>query len=449
MAKANTKAKQVPVFTHEGAKAIRVGAEEELRRSVMACFLWEDTFYENGENVADRIKRLTQEIPVDKAIEIAKDARTNGNLRHVPLWMLTAMVENQYPDADDRLKVGRAIPEVIQRADEMGEFISLYWKDGKKPLTKQMKIGLANAFKKFNEYQLAKYDSDARALKIRDVMFLTHPRPDNEEQADLFKRVANRELKTPDTWEAQLSGGADKKETFERLMEEGKLGVLAFLRNLRNMQQSGVSRSAVVAYSEKVKLERALPFRFISAARAVPAWSDVIEAMMLRALKEHDKLAGKTAIIVDNSGSMHGTPISRKSDLDRADAASALAVIIRELCEESVVIGYGSDAKVVPSHYRGMALIEQIRNGPGGGTDTRRAIALAQSQGYDRIIVITDEQSSTNIQAPNVPTHKAYFINVATYQHGIGYRQWTHIDGFSESTIKFIRENERLATLND
>jgi 60 kDa SS-A/Ro ribonucleoprotein len=445
--KTNTKAKPVPVYTHEGAKAVRLSAVEELRRSVMACFLWEGTFYESGEDIANRITRLTQEVPVDAAIEIATDARTKGNLRHVPLWMLTAMIQSKYPNSEDRLKVGKAIPEIVQRADEMGELIGMYWKDGKKPLTKQMKIGLANAFKKFNEYQLAKYDSDARALKIRDVMFLAHPKPDNEEQVALFKKVANKELKTPDTWETQLSGGADKNETFTRLMEENKLGVLAFLRNLRNMEQAGVSKTLATEYSKRVKTDRALPFRFISAARAVPAWSDMIQDMMLRALSEHEKLVGKTAIIVDNSGSMHGTKISTKSDLDRADAACALAVIIRELCEESLVIGYGTSAAVVPSHYRGLSLIEQIRRGPGGGTDTYGAIQLAKAQGYDRIIVITDEQSSTAVEKPSVARHKAYFINVATYQNGVGYRTWTHIDGFSESTVTFIRENERLASV--
>jgi hypothetical protein len=39
-------------------------------------------------------------------------------------------------------------------------------------------------------------------------------------------------------------------------------------------------------------------------------------------------------------------------------------------------------------------------------------------------------------------TDKAYFINVAVYQHGVGYGDWTNISGFSENTIKYIAATE-------
>lgn len=35
-------------------------------------------------------------------------------------------------------------------------------------------------------------------------------------------------------------------------------------------------------------------------------------------------------------------------------------------------------------------------------------------------------------------------INVATYQHGVGYHDWVHIDGFSESVVTFIQQLEAL-----
>ena len=36
-----------------------------------------------------------------------------------------------------------------------------------------------------------------------------------------------------------------------------------------------------------------------------------------------------------------------------------------------------------------------------------------------------------------------YVINVASYRNGIGYGTWTHIDGWSESVVEYIRELER------
>jgi hypothetical protein len=259
----------------------------------------------------------------------------------------------------------------------------------------------------------------------------------------VFHRIANKELQTPDTWEVALSGGKDKKSTFERLMNENKLGALAFLRNLRNMKESGVDDRLVMQYSVQINLERVLPFRFIAAANAVPAWESLIEGMMLRCLEGGDKLSGKTVICVDNSGSMYGTKISAKSELDRADAACALAILIRETCEFPCIIGFGTDAKVIPAR-RGFALRDAIKKGCGGGTDTAKALNLAASEKYDRIIVLTDEQSNTKIPKP-IAGSKAYFINVANYKNGISYsKEWLHIDGWSEAVIDYIKEYEQM-----
>ena len=43
----------------------------------------------------------------------------------------------------------------------------------------------------------------------------------------------------------------------------------------------------------------------------------------------------------------------------------------------------------------------------------------------------------------NNSKNKGYMINVASYRNGVGYGKWTHIDGFSESIIDYIREYEK------
>jgi hypothetical protein len=247
-------------------------------------------------------------------------------------------------------------------------------------------------------------------------------------------------LESPDTWEVALSAGANKKETFERLIGEKKLGALALLRNLRNMKEAGVSAATVFGALAEMKTDRVLPFRFIAAANHVPQWESAIEKVMLRMLADAEKLPGKTALVIDNSGSMYGTPISKKSEIDRSDAACALAILAREICEDVVVVGFGTDAKVAPPRH-GFALRDAIKKGPGGGTNTQTAIQLAATEGYDRIIIVTDEQSHQSIRNPLTGT-KAYVINVAAYQNGIGYGEWVHIDGFSESVLEFIRALE-------
>jgi hypothetical protein len=43
------------VRTYEGAPARLISAEMQLRRSVLACLLWETRFYEDGVEIAFRI----------------------------------------------------------------------------------------------------------------------------------------------------------------------------------------------------------------------------------------------------------------------------------------------------------------------------------------------------------------------------------------------------------
>ena len=72
------------------------------------------------------------------------------------------------------------------------------------------------------------------------MLFLCHAKPKDEAQAALWKKLVENTLESPDTWEVALSAGKDKRENFERLLREGKLGGLAVLRNLRPMPASGV-----------------------------------------------------------------------------------------------------------------------------------------------------------------------------------------------------------------
>ena len=438
MATLNKVVKSAPVFTHEGARAKKITLQKELERTVMACMLWEDSFYEEGEAVADRIKRLVHALPGHVTSALAVKARTEMKLRHVPLLMTRELA--RHPKVSERQYVADTLAQVIQRPDELSEYLAIYWKDGKEPLSSQSKRGLAQAFVKFDEYALAKYNRDG-AVKLRDVLFLSHAKPENKKQEKLFKKVVNNELKTPDTWEVALSGGADKGETFERLIREEKLGALALLRNLRNMEQSGVAKKLIREALKKIDVSRVLPFRFISAAKYAPDLEPELEQAMFKALEKMPKLKGKTILLVDNSGSMYGAPVSAKSEIDRSDAACALAILLREVCEDVEVLSFSDSPKLVPAR-RGFALREAIKSATShGSTNTETAKKLADARGYDRIIIVTDEQSHETITTPN---GKGYVINVANYQNGLGYGKWIHLDGWSESVVNWIQayENE-------
>lgn len=434
MSSINRRIRVDTVTNHNGAKVPVSNTEKQLRRLVMGNMLFENQFYMDGQDTATLIKELVAKADPKSTQALAIEARSKFNLRHVPLILTRELARKGNLPA-------QVLTDVIQRPDELGEFVSLYWADKKQPLSNQVKKGLANAFHKFNEYSLAKWNKNSAAVKLRDVMFLTHVKPKTAEQAELFKRIAEDTLETPDTWEVALSSGADKRGTFMRLMEESKLGALAFLRNLRNMCSAGVDEGMIRAYANKVDVSRVLPFRFIAAARIVPQFEDMLEQMMFRALAEMPKLKGKTVVVVDVSGSMFGVPISAKSDLDRFDAAAALAVLCRELCEEVEIYSFSNSAvRVAPR--RGFALVEAIRSSQyHGGTNLGVSMSVIDANTkYDRCIVFTDEQSSDR---PRSPKGKGYIINVSSYQNGINHKDWLEINGFSEAVFSYIQEYEK------
>jgi len=421
--------------THEAAPARNISVELQLRRSVLACLLWENQFYEDGVEIAGRIAELVPKVGAEKVAALAIEARERMKLRHAPLVLVREMARHQ----THRALVSEALARVIHRADEMAEFVALYWKDGRVPLSGQVKKGLAAAFPKFDEYQLAKYDRGG-PIKLRDVLFLCHAKPRDQAQSEVWKKLASGSLSTPDTWEVALSSGAGKREAWERLLRQQKLGALALLRNLRNMREAGVDEALVLAALSAMNTARVLPFRFLAAARHAPKWEQALEQAMLKCVSETEKLPGKTIVLVDVSGSMTA-PLSRRSEMQRTDTAYGLAVLLREIAEKAAVYSFSDNLVEVPAR-RGFALRDAIdASQRHNSTQLGQAVdTLNRREKCDRLIVITDEQSHDRVPAPSA---KGYLINVGSYKNGVGYGKWTHIDGWSEAVIEYIRALEQ------
>ena len=420
------------IKTHEGAPAKRISSELQLRRSVLACLLWENQFYEDGVEIAGRIQELVPKVEASKVATLAVEAREKMKLRHAPLLLVREMARHP----SHRALVAQTLARVIQRADELSEFLAIYWMNGKVPLSAQVKKGLAAAFGKFDAYALAKYDRGG-PIRLRDVLFLSHAKPADEAQALLWKKLIDGQLSSPDTWEVALSSGADKRSAWERLISERKLGALALLRNLRNMKEAGVSEKLVLEAIRSMKTDRVLPFRFIAAARYNPRWEPALEAAMTDCVSGQEKIPGKTVLLIDVSGSMTAA-LSQRSEMLRTDAAYGLAILLREICAEVSVYSF-SDRLVEIAPRRGFALRDAINASQRhNGTYLGKALSKIK-ESYDRIIVITDEQAHDSV--PNPKGH-GYMINVASNKNGVGYGAWTHIDGWSEAVIDYIRSFE-------
>lgn len=466
----NTKSKTPKIHTAEGAVAVPTSTYNQLRRSVMACLLWEDAFYEEGEGIHERIAKLATQVTPSQLAKVAIEARNEQHIRHASLLLAAIMAKNVQGS-----RVSETIQAVVQRADELTEFLAIYAKvngidptkkpnDLNKRLSNQVRKGLALAFTKFDAYQLAKYDR-AGAISLKSAMFLVHPKPVDGAMDAMWKQLVNGTLAVPDTWEVAISAAKGDKERvrseWERLISiPGRLGDMAFIRNLRNMEQAGVDKSLIRMSFEGRHWRRVLPFRFLAAAEHAPWAEQWLDAAMVSSLENGPGIPGHTTIVMDVSGSM-GDALSRKSKMTRAEAAAALVGMLTAASEDSSVwLTAGSDStrihktELVASR-TGAAMRDLIRlkaGQLGGGgiflTPCLRHIENEAKTATDRIVVITDEQDCA-IADKDKPSlakpfgKRNYLLNVSVEKNGIGYGSgWTHIDGWSENVIRFIRDNE-------
>src|SRR5262245_16342092 len=105
--------KNARAFTHEGAPTVPATVVQQLRRAVMACMLFEATFYESGNRHAERVAELCKQVSFADLAQAAIDAREQFKLRHAPLLLVREAIRHHRGR-----QVGDLIERVIQRPDE-------------------------------------------------------------------------------------------------------------------------------------------------------------------------------------------------------------------------------------------------------------------------------------------------------------------------------------------
>lgn len=427
--------KKEKTYTYEGGKGRKFSPEQELRRSVVNCLLFEKEFYEDGESIFKRILNTSKKVDKTKVAELAREARHEFGIRHAPLVLLLDLIRRGGHG------VAGVIADVISRADEPGELLALYWRDGKKPLSAQMKKGLAETFHKFDEYQFAKYTSSKAAIKPRDVMFLTHPKPITPEEEELFRKIADNELSVPDTWEVRLSSGENKKNVFEDLLSRNKLGALALIRNLRNMEEVGVDEDLIVEALQRAgRAKGILPFQWARAYSNTKHFKREINKTFQENMHNEEAFKGNTVILVDVSGSMFGW------DTKRYEYAATFAAAFNG---NKRVFAFSDEVKEVTKYLNSLSLITHIPNViEPGGTQMWKAVrevkTLTKDWNVDRVIIVTDEQVFWDEEEPGFGKYN-YIVNVAPYKVGVSTDDsWTRVDGVSLNIFKWMHEYEKL-----
>ena len=449
------------IANYENAIAFPLTAEYELYTAVVTTSL-NATFYEKDTARLERIKALIQNSNPVFVAKLAVYARNEMHMRSVPLVLVVELAKIYSGDS----LISKMIVSVIQRADEITELLAYYQmandRNGVKKLnrlSKQIQKGLAVSFNKFDEYQFAKYNRDG-AVKLKDALFLIHPKAKDEAQQKLFYKIANDTLQTPYTWETELSklgqlkyaNEAEKQKAstqkWEDLIESNKIGYMALMRNLRNILEANVSGFHVMKVCDYLSNEKAvisskqLPFRFLAAYRELKELKLKYTSMVLDALEDAVMISAKnikgfdvnTSVVIacDVSGSMQKS-ISPRSKVMLYDIGLMLGMLIQSRSKNVVIGMFGDRWKIINMPKRSvLANVNEYYKREGEvGYATNGYLVLEdlirRKEITDKVMLFTDTQMWNSNQGNNTfagswnrykkiaPNAKLYLFDLAGY----------------------------------
>lgn len=376
------KRKSNVVSNYESAKSFQLSPEMELYSAVVTAGL-SDNFYEKSDTRLVRIQELMLKNNPEYVSKLAVYARNEMYMRSVPLVLAVELAKANSGNA----VVSKTVNGVVKRADEITELLAYYQlannRNGVKKLnklSKQIQKGLSEAFNRFDEYQFAKYNR-ATEVKLRDALFIVHPKAKDESQQEIFNKIATNELAVPYTWETELSAlGQVKYENekvktdavkvkWEELIDSGKIGYMALMRNLRNILEANVSAEHIKKVCDYLSNENAvanskqLPFRFLAAYREMKFLKSEYVTMILNALEDAVVASAKnlkgfdvsTRVLIacDVSGSMQKA-VSAKSKVMLFDIGLMLGMLMQSKCKRIVTGMFGDNWKVINMPNRGV-----------------------------------------------------------------------------------------------
>lgn len=442
---------------YEGGEAFEPDSpERELYNLVSANFL-EDTFYREDTEALSEIMRAVEAVAEENPefiLKLAQFARHEMYLREVPqlLLVLSAYVDGL---ADDETSLVKEYGQnIISRADEPVKVLAIweYLRDNvnfadetSDTMPTGLKKAIGFAMKDFDAYQLAKYDTDRRQKNLKDVLNVAHPVPANDEQAELYQKLAYGDLtngsawrdhwqygaetaaeevdplEPPETWEVVISERGNTQEAWEDVLP--RMGLMARLRNLRNMLEAGVAEEDILNTPMKgkdyktgeyftidedgmtmdgVRNSYVLPFRYYTAylmlerergirAAKIAEW---LEDAVNVGAEDLPDLYGNSVVAVDVSGSMRHR-LSRDSVVQYMDIAALFGGIFGRKGAETY--GFATKYDQVNAHPSTPA-IEYARKFYewewGEATHGNKFIRYLRQQeiARDRVVMLTDGQ---------------------------------------------------------
>ena len=329
----------------------------------------------------------------------------------------------------------------IYRVDDMSEIKDVYAALNKSTLSNSMKKGFAAVLEALDTYQLAKYKDT-----VIDMANLTHPKSalsKAEIVVDGKKmKVIDALMKgiavSADTWEvanseagqevakavkagkltkaeAEVTLANAKNDNWEAMLTEGKLGILAAIRNIRSMLKSPRKEvidalCKLVSNGQAIRDGKIMPYQIDYAYEVVKKeFSNSADGrrVMEALLKGYEyavpnlaeALPGRTCVMVDCSGSMNTycSQAGQRSNIasTAAEKAGLIAATIAKATNADVV-RFGSYAEFYSydPNESVFSLGRKIGHDNMGGTSIPSAFELIRNakRQYDRIILLSDNE---------------------------------------------------------
>lgn len=478
-----------------GGAAYKQSSELELVSVLLTSFA-QDQYYRKADDTFARLKQLIASANPRFVAQAAIYARTKFGMRsitHVAAAELAKHISGE--------RWAKAFYNaVVFRPDDMLEIASYYQancaeaaknKRGKKGLTTAMKKGFATAINRFSKYQLAKYRGNSKEFKLVDLVNLVHVAPPDDEHKEAMAALVKNDLKSFDTWEAELTAAGQAGETegevtqlkaaaWRKLLKEKKLGYLALLRNLRNIMEQApdVLDLALDALTTEsfIKAPRSLifPFQYLIAYKQFAAMHTKEGRTITKALADAIEIScanvktlnftGNTLVAVDNSGSMDA-PVAKSEHMKRSELGALFGIVLAKAVNADIM-EFGSRARYIPYNLGSNSMEFAARfhelNQVDHGTNFHAIFQVANKK-YDRILVFSDMQgweggySTPDVEVANYKAR--HLANPFIYSFdlaGYGTMQFKEnkvfcLAGFSDKilTIMSMLEQDRNALVNE
>lgn len=384
-----------------GGVAYQLGAKQEAVTHVLTSFM-KDSFYRTEQDATQRLADIISSVPALFAAKLAVMARRTYGMRSVSHFIAAFIA-----DRVSGTEWGSSFYErVVYRPDDMCEICAAYfYMNPNKGITNAMKKGFRAVFGRLTEYDMAKYRGEGHIVSLVDVMRLCHAVP-TQHNADALKKLVKGTLRSFDTWESALSAAGQvegdvesaKAEVWRYLLESGKLGYFALLRNLSNIAKQAPEcvDIACAMLTDKYLIQRSLvlPFRYMTAydqltgiPRTAKLQGAIAEAMDI-CLSNIPPLPGHTLIALDVSGSMRGKPL----EIGTIFAAALAKSLNQHKGTSADLLTFDNTTKYeAVSNNRSVLDIAKSINFRNGGTNFE-CIFHGMKTDYDRIFILSDMQ---------------------------------------------------------